>query len=347
MKSLRLIEPRTFRWDDEPTPEPGPGEVRIKVQKVGICGSDIHKYAHGRIGDVTLKSPLILGHEFAGIVDKPGPGVSGISEGQLVGVDPAVPCERCEHCYQGNPNFCTSLRFMGSWPDDGALREFLVHPADLLYPLDTQIFNSSDGVMLEPLGIALHTLSLGHIHPGDQVAVHGCGPIGLLVIQLIRNAGAAEIIAIDPLPHRRQAALTHGATTVLDVDGQQLEAIAEITRDRGVDKAFEAAGENDAVWDAIEACKPGGRVILIGIPTEDVTSFRASAARQKGLTLMLVRRMKHTYPRAISLVETGKIDLRSIVTHHFPFEETTAAFELVEKRDDQVIKAMVDVAQGT
>ncbi|HEY42439.1 MAG TPA: alcohol dehydrogenase catalytic domain-containing protein [Anaerolineae bacterium] len=343
MRVLHLMGPREFQWEDEPTPQPGPGEVRLQVQAVGICASDIHTYAHGRIGDVTLESPLVLGHEASARVDALGPDVEGLIPGQLVAVDPAMPCNSCEFCLQGNPNFCKALRFFGNWPHDGALRELLNHPAELVYPVP-ESFTSIDTAMLEPLGVGLHALQLGHIHPGDHVAVHGCGPIGLLVIKLARLAGAGEIIAIEPIPHRRQMATEVGADIVLPLDNNQVHAVREITHGRGVDKVFEAAGENDAVRDAVEVCKPGGRVILIGIPAEDVTSFRASAARHKGLTILVVRRMKHTYPRAISLVKSGKIDFGKLVTHQFPFQQAAEAFRLVEFREDKVIKAIVKVS---
>ena len=327
-----------------PWAEASIGEVRLQIQGVGICASDIHTYTHGRIGDVTLESPLILGHEVSASINDLGSDVEGLSPGQLVAVDPAMPCNRCEFCRQGNPNFCERLRFFGNWPNDGALRELLNHPAELVYPVP-ESFTSADAVMLEPLGVGLHALRLGHIQPGDHVAVHGCGPIGLLVIKLARLAGAGEISAIEPIPHRRQMATEVGADNVFPLDDNQVQAVKDITYGRGVDKVFEAAGENDAVRDAVEVCKPGGKVVLIGIPAEDVTSFRASAARHKGLTILLVRRMKHTYPRAISLLTSGKIDFSGLVTHQFPFREAADAFRLVEHREDNVIKAIVNVSK--
>ena len=341
MRVLRLIGPRHFRWEEEERPQPGPGEVRVAVRAVGIDGSDVHIFAHGGTGETVLGSPLVLGHEFSGVIDSLGTGVDGLNPGQLVAVDPAIPCGGCEFCLEGRPNLCTDLRFLGSWPDDGALREYLVHPAALVHPL-TGRFSSTEAAMLEPLGVALHSVELGRVRPGDRVSVHGCGPIGLLVVLVARLAGATGVVALDTISHRREKARELGAADPLEVDGRQVEEVMRLTQGRGVDVAFEAAGSNAAVQDAVEVAKPGGRVVLIGIPVEDVTSFRASAARHKGLTILMVRRMKRTYERCIALLEAGTVDLESLVTHRFSFKEAPEAFHLIEGRGDYVIKAMVD-----
>lgn len=342
MKSLRLVAPRTFQWTEEEKPQPGSGEVRIAVRAVGICGSDIHLYARGRTGDRVLQEPLILGHEFSGVVDALGPGVDGLEIGELVAVDPSIACGRCEYCLEGNPNFCLNLRFAGSAGSDGALREYLVQPAALVYRLGPA-FTSSDAAMLEPLGVALHSIRLAKVKPGDWVSIHGCGPIGLCLIQMARLSGAGKIIAFEPLENRRELALKMGADHVFSPqDGEALQHIRRLGRSY-VDIALEAAGENQAVWDAVEAAKPGGRVVLVGIPKEDQTSFRASAARQKGLTIKVARRMKHTYPQCIALAEKGVVDLRSFVTHHLPFEQAPQGYRMVEERSDGVIKAVIHI----
>ena len=341
MRALRLTAPRTFQWDDDREPLPGPGEVVIAVRAVGVCASDIHMYSHGRIGDTALQSPLILGHELSGVIAATGLGVTHVKVGQLVAVDPAVPCGTCEPCSEGNPNLCRDLRFFGTWPYDGALRERLSHPANLIHPLGESL-TAVDGAMLEPLGVAIHGVDLGHLRPGCSVSIHGCGPIGLLVLQVARAAGAARLLAVEPIPGRRAMALKMGADHAIDVDGSQVEQILRSTGGRGVDVAFEAAGENQAVEDAVEVAKPGGRVVLIGIPPDDRTHFRASAARRKGLTILLCRRMRHTYPRAMGLAESGRIDLRTLVTHRVPLEEAPHAFDLVERRADGVVKAVIE-----
>ncbi len=326
MKVLRLYGPQDVRLGDEPEPVPGSGEVLIRVEAVGVCGSDLHWFAEAGIGDARLNRPLVLGHEFAGLI------ASGPRSGERVAVDPAMPCGKCEFCLEGNPNLCLGVRFAGHDQQDGAMREMVSWPERLLHPLPDTL-NAQDGAMLEPLGVALHGVNLAGLKPGMTVGVYGCGPIGLLILQLAKASGAAQIIATDVLPHRMEAARTMGADLVLDASqGVESAEVLAATRGRGVDVAFEAAGVNEAVDTAVITAKPGGKVILAGIPAEDRTSFSASTARRKGLTFMLVRRMKHTYPRAIRLVERGIVDVRSLVTSCLPLEEGGRAFEMANER---------------
>jgi L-iditol 2-dehydrogenase len=324
MKVARLYAAHDLRLAEEPVPQPGPGEVLLRVSAVGLCGSDVHWWSTGGIGDARLERPLVLGHEFAGVIE------SGAQRGQRVAVDPAVPCGECEFCREGSPNLCTALRFAGHGREDGALRQYIAWPARCLYPLPDTL-GDEDGAVLEPLGVAIYAVDLGHLQPGMTVGVYGCGPIGLLLLQVVRVAGATGLIATDRLAHRLEAARSLGALA-LPADGQESAAILDATRGRGVDVAFEVAGENQAVETAVTTVRPGGRVVLVGIPDDDRTSFTASTARRKGLTIQLVRRMKHTYPRAIRLVESGHVDLRPLVTHRFSLDAAAQAFSCAQQR---------------
>jgi L-iditol 2-dehydrogenase len=232
------------------------------------------------------------------------------------------------------------MRFAGHGAMDGALREKMPWPKSLVHRLPERL-SDIEGAMLEPLGVAIHALNLGHVLPGMSVGVFGCGPIGLMLVQLVRAAGASRIVATDRLPQRLDAARSFGATHLIRVDKDQITAkIAAAAGRHGVDIAFEAAGDNDAVESAIGASRPGGKVILIGIPDDDRTAFCASVARRKGLTLKLVRRMKHTYPRAIQMVQSGLVDVRSLVTHRFPLSEYKTAFETAKNREG--IKVVIE-----
>ena len=336
MEVLRLYGPHDLRLQSEARPDPEPGQALVRVTAVGVCGSDLHWFDEAGIGDAQIIRPLVLGHEFAGLVESR----SSLLHGQRVAVDPAIPCQACEFCFEGNPNLCANLRFAGHGSTDGGLQEFLVWPERCLYPLPDAL-SDSDGSMLEPLGVALYAVDLADLKPGMAVGVFGCGPIGLLIIQLARLSGATQIIATDRMPHRLDAAKEFGATDVFLVDDAWVdEPVWKASSGRGVPVVFEVAGENQAVETAIAAVRPGGRVVLVGIPYPDSTTFTASTARRKGLTLQLCRRMKFTYPRAIRLVEQGLVDVRTLVTHRFPLSQAEQAFRIAQAR--QGLKVMIE-----
>ena len=331
MKSVRLHGTGDLQVHDEPLPVAAVGEKLVRIKSVGVCGSDLHWFSEGSIGDAKLEHPLVLGHEFAGETE----------DGQRVAIDPAIACGHCEYCERGHPNLCDNMIFAGHGEHDGAMREYACYPTRCLFPIPDSL-SFADGAMLEPLGIAIHTVDLGKLKAGMTAGVFGCGPIGLLIIQMAKRSGAANIIATDKLDHRVEAAKRFGASQAFFVgDNSQLSDIQAATNGRGVDVAFEAAGVQAAVDDAFAAVRPGGKVIIAGIPDDDRTFFSASVARRKGLTIKLVRRMKHTYPRAIELVSKGLVDVRSLVTHRFPLEQASEAFRVAERREG--LKIIIEV----
>jgi L-iditol 2-dehydrogenase len=316
VKALRLHGIGDLRLDDEPPPEPGDGEVLLRVTAVGLCGTDRHWFVEGCIGDAVLTRPLVLGHEFAARIE------SGPRAGERVAVDPAITCGRCAMCVAGNQNLCLHVRFAGHGSTDGALRSLMTWPGRLAHRLPDSL-SDVEGALLEPLGVALHALDLGHVRPGMTAGVLGCGPIGLLLVQLLRTAGGAAIVAADPLPHRAAAAEAMGATQA---------------RPDSSDVVFETTNE-DALNDAIGTVRPGGRVVLVGIPYGDRTSFTASTARRKGVTIALCRRMKPAdLMRAMRLAETGRVALGSLVSERYALSKGQDAFSaLAEKRGLKVI----------
>jgi L-iditol 2-dehydrogenase len=335
MQAARIHGAGDLRLHDELMPAPGPGEVLVRVTEVGVCGSDVHWLNEGAIGADRIVKPLILGHECAGVIE------SGPHSGQRVAIDPAIPCFRCEFCQEGNPNLCSALRFAGHAPQDGALREYITWPEHCLVPLPDSM-SSLEGVMLEPLGVALYSVDCGNVKPGMSVAVFGCGTIGLSVIQVARATGATNVFATDlpDVPHRLSAAQSFEAIVLESNNGQEAEAILKATGGRGVDVAFECAGDPQTVEAAVAAVKPGGRVVIVGIPCDDRTAFTASVSRRKDLTIRVIHRMKHTYPRCIHLVKAGKVNVRSLVTHCFPLSEVARAFYSAGKREG--IKVIVE-----
>ena len=321
MRAVRLFGPRDMRVVDEPAPVPTDSRTVVRITDVGVCGSDLHWFEEAGIGDARLTRPVVPGHEIAGVVH------SGPLAGTAVAVDPAVPDGTCPTCLRGHRNLCPHVLFAGHAGVDGGLQELLAWPTSLLHPLPASL-STTDGALLEPLGVAIHALDLGHLSPGCSVAVLGCGPIGLLLVQAALASGATQVLAVDPLPHRRDEAARRGAAPALAP-----EQVQEHAQHLQVDVAFEFAGTDDAVHRAMEVVRPGGRVVLGGIPSEDRTTFPASVARRKGLTLALVRRMKEdVYERGARLVETGRVDVASLVTARFPLEKAQQAFEAAVSR---------------
>jgi len=325
MKVARLHAVGDVRVAEEDRPIAGAGMSLVRVTAVGLCGSDLHWFTQGGIGDAQLSRPLVLGHEFGGVV------VGGTADGTRVAVDPARPCGACEQCLEGNRNLCPTVGFAGHGANDGGLREYVAWPTELLRPVPDSL-SDADAAMLEPLGVALHAHDLGKPRVGEVVAVIGCGPIGLCLVQLARAGGAICVVAVEPLAHRREAAASMGADVVIDPDDDAADAILAATGGRGADVVFEAAGTDASVALAVGAARPGGRVILAGIPDQDSTSFSASIARRKGLTIKLSRRMKEVYPRSTALVSRGTIDVAPIVSHTFPLERADEAFRAASDR---------------
>lgn len=326
MKALRLHGVADLRLAHEPSPAPGPGEELVRVTAVGICGSDLHWYDESRIGEAVLTTPLVLGHEAAGVV------IEGPHAGMRVALDPQVPCGACETCGAGRGHLCPQVRFLGHSVTDGALRELIAWPSANLVPLPDAIDDVA-GAMLEPLGVAIHALRLARVRPGDTIAILGCGPIGLLLIQLARVAGARAVVATDALPHRVEAARRLGAVAALVDGGAERAVLMDATAGRGADAAIEIAGENDAIETAIALARPAGTVVVAGIPAGDHSTIAASTARRKGLDLRFSRRMNRVYPRAIALVEAGLVDVSSLVSHRFAIDEYDAAFRTAVRRD--------------
>jgi L-iditol 2-dehydrogenase len=347
MLAARLHGPKDLRIERIPRPgSPGRGQVLLRVKATGICGSDLHTYHDARIGTTRVEAPLVLGHEFAGVVEAVGPecldgNFEPLRPGTRVAVDPAQPCGRCELCEQGHPNLCHRLHFCGTYPDGGSLSEWMHMPARSCFPVP-DVLSDLQAALLEPLGVALHAVDLARLRVAQSVAILGAGPIGLLILQVARLAGADPIFITDRLVWRLDLAQRWGAIPVNARTEDVVQRIQRGTQNRGVDVAIEAAWGGPLVEQAAEVARLGGRVVLVGIPSQDRLTMRASTARRKGLTIRFSRRMKHVYPRAIQLVEHGRVDLPALVSHRFPLRRVPEAFRLNAAYRDGVVKVLVE-----
>ncbi|MFI5258122.1 MAG: zinc-binding dehydrogenase [Candidatus Limnocylindrales bacterium] len=325
----------------EPADEPRPDEILLRVTAVGLCGSDLHWYEEAQIGDALLSRPLVLGHEFGGVI------ASGPRSGERVVVDPAYNCGTCGPCLEGNTHLCLVMRFAGHGTTDGALRSLLAWPERLVHLIPDAIADD-EAPVLEPLGVALHAMDIASMALGGRAGVYGCGPIGLLLVQLLRFRGAAQVIATDTLEHRVASARAMGADETFVVDdmpGSEVSSARKLVREHEVDVAFEVSGSDNALADAIASVRPGGRVVLVGIPPGDRTSFPAAAARRKELSLLFSRRMAPLdMARGVTLVAGGRIQLAPLITHRYPMASAPEAFATLAARSG--VKVVINPSRG-
>ncbi len=321
-------------------PDPGPGEVLVRLRATGICGSDMHWYKEGGIGSSRAVYPMVLGHEPAGEIVAVGKNVEGLKTGQKVVVEPSITCGLCEFCRSGQHNNCISSTFMGSPQMPGLFREFAVVPVRNIMTLpDSMSFVAA--TILEPLAVILHVLELVDIRLGDTVAVMGAGPVGLLTASVARVAGASRIFVADKVPHRLQMARELGADFTAETSkfGQ---LVMDETRGRGVDVVLDAAAALETINLSFAIARTGGQVVLIGIPSESELNMDIHTAMAKELNVQTIRRSNHNGHGALALMESGRIGDR-IVTHRLPLEKTALGFELLSEYADGVGKVVIEI----
>ena len=312
-----------------------PGEVLLRVGAVGLCGSDMHYYKDGGIGAARITSPFVPGHEFGGWLES-DVAEMGLQAGALVAVDPNGACGHCAQCHAGHPNLCPNVEFIGAPPFDGAMTGRLWVPRKQVVPLPDG-FTPLDAVMLEPLGVAVHAVDLAKPRLLETAVVLGCGPIGLLVLQVLKAGGAGDILAIDPQPRRQQMALALGAAKA----GASVSEVAGWTGGGGAPLVVEATNSPDGFRDAVRAASIGGRLVLVGIPDGDTYAMPASEARRRALGIKFSRRMGEVYLRAIKLVDSGKVDVVSMVTHRPNLEGGPAAFAAHAANEPDRVKTII------
>ncbi len=310
-------------------------ETLIDVAVVGICGSDLHYYKDGGIGSAKVSQRFIPGHEFGGWLTEDIPEL-GLARGTLVAVDPNDSCGTCEWCRAGHGNLCPNVKFIGAPPYDGAMATQIWVPRKQLVPLPATM-TPLEAAMLEPLGVAIHAVDLAKPRLLEPVALLGAGAIGLLILQLLKIAGADSVDVIEPREDRRKVALGLGATRV---HASAAEFVAGEGKG-GRPLVVEATNSPLAFQDAVTAARIGGRVVLTGIPDGDVYTLPAANARRYGLSVKFVRRMGDDYPRGVALIASGRIDVKTIVTHEAPLAQAPALFEGLAEGRPGYLKAVL------
>jgi L-iditol 2-dehydrogenase len=311
-----------------------PDETLIDVAAVGICGSDLHYYKDGGIGSAEIRAPFVPGHEFGGYLCEDLP-EAGLKRGSLVAVDPNHSCGHCEWCLAGHRNLCPNVEFTGAPPFDGAMTERIWVRKSQVVPLPATM-SPLEAAMLEPLGVAIHAVDLAKPRLLEPVALLGAGPIGLLILQVLKVAGAGEVHVIEPLAHRRAAALALGANTVV-------ATVDDLVREHagGYPLVIEATNNPLGFQHAVLASRIGGRVMLAGIPDGDSYTLGAAAARRRGLKIKFVRRMGDDYPRAIQLVSSGRVNVMAVVTHRERLDKSPQMFEALAQDRPGFLKVLL------
>lgn len=318
--------------EQRPVPEPGIGEVLIEVRSVGVCGSDVHYFEHGRIGRYVVEAPLVLGHEASGVVAAIGPSVDSLRMGDRVSIEPGVPCRSCGQCLAGHYNLCADVQFFATPPYDGAFSQFVVVPADFVYPVPDEISDDA-AALLEPLSVGVWACRRARVAPGDTVLVTGAGPIGLIAAQTALAYGADAVSVTDVNPHRLRLAEKLGLGTI-DVGKASLA-------DAGVeaDVLLECSGNARATWDAVSTVARAGRVVLVGMGGDDVR-LPLSYLQDRELVITGAFRYANTWPTAVKLAASGRVDLDSLVTGHYGLDDVEAALTAA-RNDPTVVKPVV------
>jgi L-iditol 2-dehydrogenase len=341
MRIAELYDLHKFRVVDGPVPDPGPGQVQVRVEAVGICGSDLHDFSEGKIGDTPCEYPMVLGHEPAGVVLKTGTGVTGWAPGDRAALEPALYCYHCEFCLSGRHNICANIRFLSSPVDPGFFREFVNLPAGNLLPLPKGV-GFKEGTLFEPLAVALHSMKFAALQPRETAVVFGAGPIGLLTLIVLKLCGAGRVWVVEPVSHRRELAKLAGADAV--IDPHAVDTAREILHDtgqRGVDLAIDCASRENTVNLAIQAVRNGGRIVITGIPVELHLSLEFHVARRKELAIYNVRRSSHESEAALELLSSHAARFAPILTHTLPLDKVQPAFEMLETYADGAVKVIL------
>jgi L-iditol 2-dehydrogenase len=342
MLAAVLHKAHDLRMEQVPRPTiENPDDVLVEIGAVGVCGSDVHFLERGRIGNFVVEQPVILGHEAGGTVAEVGPAVTSLKPGDRVAIEPGRPCRRCEFCHRGEYNLCVDMVFLAAPPVHGVFAEYLVWPADFLFPLPDSV-SLEEGAMCEPLSVGMWAAARAKVSPGDSVAVLGAGPIGLTALQAAAYYGATTIIVTDFVQFRLEAAQRLGATHAVNLsEGDAVEAILDLTNGRGVDVSFECAGAIPSTQQCIHITRAGGTVQLVGMPSVDNFELPVYEMIGKELNLGGLFRYRNCYPPSIAGIASGRIDVKSLITHRYPLTECPEAMAFARDEKAKALKVVV------
>lgn len=345
MKAIRLTGIREMAMAEVPKPAiRQPTEVLIRMSVVGVCGSDVHYYATGRIGSQIVKYPFTVGHEGAGVVEQVGAEVTRVKPGDRIAVEPAMSCGKCDQCLAGRQHTCRTLRFLGCpGQAEGCLGEYLVMPEDCCFPIPEQM-TLTQAALSEPLAIGVYAVRRAELKPGARIGIIGFGPIGLSVLVAARAQGAARSYVSEKRPERVAFAREAGADWADNPDRADFVAALTQAEPLGLDVVFECCGQQEALLQAVAVLKPGGKLMLIGIPpTMEFWQVPVDLTRRKELCVQNIRRQVGCVEEALELLADGRAPMAKFATHHFPLSRTQEAFDLVDGYRDGVMKAMIEI----
>ena len=316
-------------------------DVLLRTVVAGLCGSDLHYFLTDRVGSEAVRYPAVVGHECSAVVEAVGPAVKRFKAGDRVAVEPSISCGTCDQCRSGRPHTCRKVEFLGHPGErSGCLAEFFVMPERNLFPVP-EAMTMTEAMLVEPLSIALHARALAGGMPGQSIGVLGTGPIGLLLIQVLKAEGRGDVYATDRSEARVAAAAAAGATWSGNPD--RVDVVGEILKQKplGLDAVFEVSGDPAAIEQAVELAKPGGWIYQVGIPLTERVSYPMARVRRKELAFRYVRRQNQCVKRGLLLIETGHLDVAWLATHTFKIEEADRAFATAADRTDGVLKASI------
>ncbi|WP_054957951.1 NAD(P)-dependent alcohol dehydrogenase [Paenibacillus dakarensis] len=346
MKAAVLESQGRLKVKEVPVPSLKPDEALVKVMCIGICGSDVHYYEHGKIGRYEVKQPLILGHELAGVVAEVGEAVEHICVGDRVAVEPGVACGRCEYCKGGRYNLCPDVVFMATPPVNGAWAEYAAIRSDFLFPLPDDM-SFEEGALLEPFSVGFHAMRRAGIQPHDRVLVTGLGPIGQLAVVAARLFGVAEVYGSDVVEFRRDLAKAMGITDVCDpVKASPQQKVNAWSDGKGVDVLIETSGNAGAISASTTLIKRGGKIVLVGLPAADHIGMNVNELIDGELDVLGVFRYANTYPAAIRALRSSEIRIEDMITHKYKLDDIQAALDMSIHHKNSSMKIMIYPNEG-